>query len=57
MRVRGRRQAGGPAKQNAAIAAHSAPTYGALLGGIAGLLEDARRTSARAVNALMTATY
>jgi predicted nuclease of restriction endonuclease-like (RecB) superfamily len=31
--------------------------YSGLLGGIAGLLEAARRTSARAVNALMTATY
>jgi predicted nuclease of restriction endonuclease-like (RecB) superfamily len=32
-------------------------SYGALVGGIAGLLEAARRTSARAVNAVMTATY
>jgi predicted nuclease of restriction endonuclease-like (RecB) superfamily len=31
--------------------------YSGLLGGIAGLLEAARRTSARAVNAFMTATY
>lgn len=31
--------------------------YGALVGGIADVLEVARRASARAVNALMTATY
>lgn len=31
--------------------------YGDLVGGIAGVLEAARRTSARAVNAVMTATY
>ena len=31
--------------------------YSSLVGGIAELLETARRTSARAVNALMTATY
>jgi len=31
--------------------------YRDLVGGIAGLLEEARRTSARAVNAVMTATY
>jgi len=31
--------------------------YGGLIGGIAELLEAARRTAARAVNALMTATY
>ena len=31
--------------------------YGDLLGGIAGVLEAARRTSARTVNAIMTATY
>jgi len=46
-----------PAKRKTAIAARSAATYDALVGGIAGLLEEARRTSARAVNALMTATY
>ncbi len=34
-----------------------ANAYDDLLGGIAGLLEEARRPSARAVNALMTATY
>ena len=31
--------------------------YGSLVGGIAGVLEAARRASARAVNAVMTATY
>src|SRR5438093_6528220 len=31
--------------------------YGGLIGGIGELLESARRASARAVNALMTATY
>ena len=31
--------------------------YGGLLGGIAELLETARRTAARTINALMTATY
>ncbi len=31
--------------------------YGDLVGGIGNLLEDARRTSARAVNAILTATY
>ena len=34
-----------------------APAYSGLLGGVAELLEAARSTSARAVNALMTATY
>jgi len=51
------RQAGKRAKQDAAIATRPAPAYDALLGEIAGLLEEARRTSARAINALMTATY
>ena len=31
--------------------------YGGLIGGIAELLEAARRNAARTVNALMTATY
>ena len=31
--------------------------YGDLVGGIAGVLEAARRASARTVNAIMTATY
>jgi hypothetical protein len=31
--------------------------YGGLIGGIAELLEAARRTAARTVSALMTATY
>jgi predicted nuclease of restriction endonuclease-like (RecB) superfamily len=33
------------------------PGYDAMLSGVAGLLEEARRASARAVNAIMTATY
>jgi len=33
------------------------PGYASLVAGITGLLDEARRTSARAVNALMTATY
>jgi hypothetical protein len=32
-------------------------SYEAMLSGVAGLLEEARRTSARTVNAIMTATY
>src|SRR6266516_5696471 len=31
--------------------------YGGLIGGIAGLLEAARRTAARTINAIMTVTY
>jgi len=54
---RARRQAGKVAKRDAAIPTRPAPAYDVLLGAIAGLLEEARRTSARAVNALMTATY
>ena len=46
-----------PVKQ-AKVVEHQAPAaYGDLVGGIAGVLEAARRTSARAVNAVMTATY
>ena len=33
------------------------PNYDTMLSGVAGLLEQARRSSARAVNAIMTATY
>ena len=33
------------------------PGYDRLLGDLSGLLEQARRTTARAVNALMTATF
>ena len=33
------------------------PGYASLVAGITGLLDEARRTSVRAVNALMTATY
>ena len=35
----------------------AATGYDAMLSGVAGLLEEARRTSVRAVNAIMTATY
>lgn len=35
----------------------SDPRYPALIKDLSGLLETARRSSARAVNALMTATY
>lgn len=39
-------------------AQHSvAPDYGQLLSGISGILDQARRTSARAVNSVLTATY
>ena len=40
-----------------AISLTSSAEYGGLIGGIAELLEVARRTAARTVNALMTATY
>jgi len=40
-----------------AISLKPAVEYGGLIGGIAELLEAARRNAARAVNALMTATY
>jgi hypothetical protein len=33
------------------------PEYGGLLSSVSDLLEQARRTSARAVNVVMTATY
>jgi len=40
-----------------AISLKPAVEYGGLIGGIAELLEAARRNAARAVNALMTETY
>src|SRR5438876_9942905 len=40
-----------------AISLKPAVEYGGLIGGIAELLEAARRNAARTVNALMTATY
>jgi len=44
--------------KQAKVVEHLTPAaYGDLVGGIAGVLEAARRTSARAVNAVMTATY
>lgn len=57
MTARSGRKIAKPPKRGAAISTRSAPAYGPLLGGIADLLEEARRTSARAINALMTATY
>ena len=50
MKKRGSRQA-------PALTEKAETAYSDLVGGIAGLLEEARRTSARAVNALLTATY
>lgn len=46
-----------PAQHSGLSTPRAAAPYEALLGGITQLLEEARRTSARAVNALMTATY
>jgi predicted nuclease of restriction endonuclease-like (RecB) superfamily len=43
--------------QQKAISQTPSAEYGGLIGGIAELLEAARRTAARSVNALMTATY
>jgi hypothetical protein len=40
-----------------ALLASPEPGYAAVLADVAGLVEAARRASARAVNALMTATY
>ena len=45
------------AKQTRVIARRKIVGYGNLVGGIVGMLEAARRTAARAVNAVMTATY
>ena len=44
-------------KSHNAIVQTPSAEYGGLIGGIAELLEAARRSAARAVNALMTATY
>ena len=46
-----------PATRTAAPARQGPGLYGDLVGGIADVLEAARRASARAVNAIMTATY
>ncbi|HRE83482.1 MAG TPA: PDDEXK nuclease domain-containing protein [Opitutaceae bacterium] len=45
------------AKSKAAPSTLSTPAYASFVGGVSELLEAARRTSARTVNALMTATY
>jgi len=42
---------------NAAVPVPTSDGYDRVLGDILGLLEQARRTAARAVNALMTTTY
>lgn len=52
-----RHRRGSTTAGNSASALPAAVSYQELAGGIAELLERARRTSARAVNALMTATY
>lgn len=44
-------------KEPALVEQPTTAAYGDLVGGIAAVLEAARRTSARAVNAVMTATY
>jgi predicted nuclease of restriction endonuclease-like (RecB) superfamily len=44
-------------KESQSLPAVPTPGYASLIAGITGLLDEARRTSARAVNALMTATY
>ncbi len=55
--ARRRKGAGAGRRIVVASAARRGDAYAGLVGDIAGLLESARRTSARAVNALMTATY
>ncbi len=45
------------AKVRPVTPAHGAPGYDSLVGEIGVLLDQARRTSARTVNAIMTATY
>ncbi len=60
MRKPVRRKASAALARNASAAApvpSGTEPYRGLVGGIEALLEQARRTSARAVNALMTATY
>lgn len=44
-------------KKTLKIKAPTSSGYDAMLSGVAGLLEEARRTSARTVNSIMTATY
>ena len=46
-----------PVRQTKLAGRQELAAYGDLVGGIAGVLEAARRASARAVNAVMTATY
>ena len=46
-----------PKSQRAPSTGVNLPAYGGLLQGVVELLEEARRFSARSVNAVMTATY
>ena len=46
-----------PVTSKKVVAPITSADYSSLLGGVSGLLEAARRASARAVNAFMTATY
>ncbi len=55
-RRRGRRRSEGPGPA-VASGSRQGDAYTGLVGDIAALLETARRTAARAINALMTATY
>ncbi len=57
MTKRARRRSAVPAVRGGGPVASKGAGYGGLVGGIAALLVEARRTSARAVNALMTGTY
>lgn len=57
MTKRAKKRSAAPAVRGADSLISLGAGYGNLVGGIASLLEEARRTSARAVNALMTATY
>ena len=57
MTRRGRKRTVPTKAQATPAAAHRRPYYDELLSGVSELLEEARRTSARAVNSIMTATY
>lgn len=57
MTKRTRKTAAKPAKGSRTARSHGWAGYDDLVGGIADLLKHARRTSARAGNAFMTATY
>lgn len=57
MTKRAKKRPAAPAVRGADPLAGAGAGYGDLVGSIAALLQEARRTSARTVNALMTATY